>query len=96
VTNQEAIQLLESIRLVGSGVHAEAIDKAIGVLARQASNEPTLDECLAAINRNKHRHYAAWAVRVSCQLGDLNEVEIRAVGRHYIEQERRAKEGGEA
>jgi hypothetical protein len=68
------------------------------LLAAQPSKpepaEPTLEECVAAINRACHRQSAGWRIIADGSTDNtLNEDEIRALGAYYIERERAAKGG---
>jgi hypothetical protein len=56
--------------------------------------EPTLEECVAAINRAVHRNSAGWKmVADGCTDHILNADEIRALGAYYLGRERAAKGG---
>ena len=66
--------------------------------SRSASlGDPTIEECVAAINRNEHRKDSTWEASAVSQTthSRLNETEVRALGAYYLDRERAAEKGGE-
>lgn len=63
-----------------------------------APSEPSAEECVAAINRAKHRGYADWEIRAASTKGileRLNQDELLGLGRLLIDRERaEAAKGG--
>jgi hypothetical protein len=96
------------VRLQGTGedafyatLYADSVRDAVQAIealldAKQATPpEPTLEECVAAINRARHRGLSDWTAMASSVSETLwlNADETRGLGRLLIDRERAAKGG---